>query len=294
MATATSIRDDIPREVIRLVETVIEVTPDIKAVLAQDRGASGKINASGDTQRIADDKIDDILFEAISPLEGFGEFLSEEREDLVDIGDGLSIATDPLDGSSNIKTNTTVGTIIGVYDAPLPAKGREIVASIFVVLGPLTTVGVAANDELIEYVIQDGEVVAEEPLSIPEDGGIWSFSGQPNEWTPALRSFDTTLSQRFDHRYTGAMIADVRLLLAKGGLVGYPERSTKPDGVLRLQYESNPIAHAIEAAGGAGSTGHGRILDREPDGLHERVPTFFGTRSLIDELETQLEAQTHT
>jgi len=291
MDSPTTLRADTPHEVRRLIETVIEIIPEIKTILAQERGASGKINASGDTQRIADDKIDELLFEAVSPLDGFGQYLSEEREDLLDIGEGLGIATDPLDGSSNIKTNTTVGTIIGVYDAELPARGRDLVASIFVVFGPLTTVGVAANDELIEYVIQDVEIIGEESLSIPEDGGIWSFSGRPTEWTPALRSYEDTLGERFDHRYTGAMIADVRLLLARGGLVGYPERTTKPDGVLRLQYESNPIAHAIEAAGGAGSTGRGRLLDLEPTDIHERVPTFFGTQSLIDELENRLEAE---
>jgi len=277
-------------EITHLVETVIEQLPEIKTILARERGTSGKTNPSGDTQKVADDKIDELLFDAMVDLDGFGEFLSEEREEIEQIGSGLSIATDPLDGSSNIQTNTTVGTIIGVYDAPMPAVGRDLIASVFVVFGPLTTVGVAANDELVEYIIQDGEIIEAEQLTMPAEDGIWSFSGQPTEWTPALRSYKEALSERYKLRYTGAMIADVRMLLSYGGLLGYPARSTKPDGVLRLQYESNPIAYAVECAGGAGSTGSQRILDLEPEGRHQRVPTYFGTESLIDELEDRLAA----
>lgn len=291
MDVPTDLRQDTRSEITELVETLIEAIPEIKTVLAQERGASGKINPSGDTQRVADDEIDKILFERISEIDGIGQFLSEERAELIDIGSGLGLATDPLDGSSNIKTNTAVGTIIGVYDADLPATGRDLVASVCLFFGPMTTLAVAANDELVEYVVQDGEIIGAEPLTIPEDGGIWSFSGRPTEWTPALRDYEDQLGKRFKHRYTGAMIADVRLLLAEGGLVGYPKRTTKPAGVLRLQYESNPVAYAIECAGGAGSTGTQRILDIEPDGIHQRVPTFFGTQSLIEELETRLKAE---
>jgi len=290
MGPTTKLRQDTRTEVTRLIETLIEVIPEIKTALASERGASGKVNPSGDTQRIADEKIDEIIFDCVGSVDGFGQYLSEEREGITDLGSGLSVATDPLDGSSNIKTNTTVGTIIGVYDAPLPARGRELVASLCLVFGPVTTLAVAANDELIEYTIQDGAIVDGEPIALPEAGGIWSFSGRPTEWTPALRDYDDTLGRQYAHRYTGAMIADVWLLLAHGGLVGYPARSTKPDGVLPLQYESNPIAYAVECAGGAASTGSQPILDVEPEGRHQRVPTFFGTNSLINELETRLEA----
>ncbi|MFD1642406.1 class 1 fructose-bisphosphatase [Halohasta litorea] len=290
MGPPTDHRQDTRPEVTGLIEALIESIPEIKSVLAAERGASGKVNPSGDTQRVADEQIDEIVFDCVNSLDGIGQYVSEEREGITDLGSGLSVATDPLDGSSNIKTNTTVGTIIGVYDAELPARGRELVASLCLVLGPVPTLGVAADDELIEYTIQDGAIVGSRAVRLPESGGIWSFSGQPTEWTPALRSYEETLGQQYAHRYTGAMIADVWLLLAFGGLVGYPERSTKPDGVLRLLYESNPVAYALECAGGAASTGSQPILDVEPEGLHQRIPTFFGTQSLIDELETRLDS----
>lgn len=290
MGPPTELKQDTRPEVTRLIGTLIETIPDIRAALATERGASGKTNPSGDTQRAADERIDEIIFDCVRSLDGIGQYVSEEREGITDLGLGLSVATDPLDGSSNIKTNTTVGTIIGVYDAELPARGRDLVASLCLVFGPVATLGVAADDELVEYTIQDGAIVDSRVVTLPESGGIWSFSGSPAEWTPALEAYNEALSQQYAHRYTGAMIADIWMLLARGGLVGYPKRSTKPDGVLRLQYESNPVAYAVECAGGAASTGSQSILDVEPEGLHQRVPSFFGTESLIDELETRLEA----
>ncbi len=291
MERPPTIQQDARSEVIELAETLIDAVPEIKAILAAERGASGKVNPSGDEQKVADDKIDEVVFDCVSQHDGFGEYLSEERAEIDDLGTGLSVATDPLDGSSNIKTNTTVGTIVGIYDAPLPTRGRDLIASICLVFGPVTSMAIAANGEAVDYTIQDGEIIGHEPITIPEDGGIWSFSGRPPEWTPALREYEDVLGQQFAHRYTGAMIADVWLLLSAGGVVGYPKRTTKPDGVLRLQYESNPIAYLIECAGGAGSTGAQRILDVEPDDPHQRVPTYFGTKSLIDELETRLKAE---
>jgi len=292
MSPTSKLRQEPRAEVTDLIGALIESVPDIKTALAAERGTSGRTNPSGDTQRIADEKIDNIVFDCVRSLDGIGQYLSEEREGLADIGSGLSVATDPLDGSSNIKTNTTVGTIIGVYDAELPARGRELVASLCLVLGPVTTLGVAANDELIDYTIQDGAIVGSRTVTLPESGGIYGFSGRPNELAVALRDYEAALSDTYAHRYTGAMIADVWLLLARGGLIGYPERSTKPDGVLRLQYESNPVAYAVECAGGAGSTGSQPILDVEPEGIHQRVPTFFGTNSRIDELKSRLEIDT--
>ena len=288
MSPTTELRQETRTEVTDLIGALIRSIPEIKTALAAEGGTSGKMNPSGDTQRIADEKIDKIIFDCVQSLDGIGQYLSEEREGIIDLGSGLSVATDPLDGSSNIKTNTTVGTIIGVYDAELPARGRELVASLCLVLGPVTALGVAANDELIDYTIQDGAIVGSRTVTLPESGGIYSFSGRPTEWSVALRAYEEALGKRYDHRYTGAMIADVWLLLARGGLVGYPKRSTKPDGVLRLQYESNPVAYAVECAGGVGSTGSQPILDVEPEGIHQRVPTFFGTKSRIEKLKTRL------
>ena len=277
--------------VTEITEALVETIPEIRSVFGQRTGTTGRTNASGDTQLVADKEIDRILFDAIAPLDAVGEYASEERPEIVDVGSGLAFATDPVDGSSNIEANTTVGTIIGIYDASLPASGDELVASICLVFGPLTTLAVAADDELIEYTIQDGRVVSAEPITMPEAGGIYGFSGRPHQRPAALREYETDLETELKNRYTGAMIADVWILLAEGGLVGYPGTDSSPDGVLRLQYESNPVAYAVEAAGGAGSTGHQRILGVEPEDLHQRIPTYFGTEERIAELEARFGAE---
>jgi len=289
MSTNINIRQDIEPEVTQLTKTLINSIPEIKNVLTTGREVSGTKNPSGDTQWVADERIDEVILACARSVDGIGQYVSEERAESIALGSGLSVATDPLDGSSNIKSNATLGTIIGVYEDELPACGRDLVASIILVLGPVTTLGVAANDELIIYTIKNKTIVGAESVEFPESGDVYAFSGNPSEWTPALQSYDEKLSHQYDNCYTGSMIADVWMLLERGGLVGYPKRTTYPNGVLRLQYESNPVAYAIECAGGAASTGTQSVLDLKPAGLHGQTPTFFGTQSLIEGLETRLE-----
>lgn len=286
MSTTTEWRHDTRDGLVEITDTLVELLPEITSVFTNRSGATGRTNASGDTQMVADKQVDEILFDAVADLDTVGEYASEERPEIVDVGSGLAFATDPVDGSSNITANTTVGTIIGVYDAALPAAGRDLIGSICIVFGPLTTLSVAADGELIEHIVQNGEIVGSEPVELPEEGGICGFSGRPNERPAALREYETELRTELKLRYSGAMIADVWQLLAHGGLIGYPETDSKP-GVLRLQYESNPVAYAVEAAGGAASTGRQRILDVEPADIHQRLPTYFGTQSRIEELETR-------
>lgn len=272
-----------------VVDAVVEVAPELRAALADHRGAKGGTNPSGDEQSLADRKLDELLYEALAPIDGVGAFASEEREEIADVGSGLAVATDPLDGSSNLASNTTVGTILAVYDGDLPATGDDLLAGMVLVFGPTTTLTVAVDGEATEYVIDDGEIVDSTPVSLAEENAIWGFAGGPDTWYDPVTDFADDLYHRTKLRYTGAMVADVQHLLAKGGIVGYPAQSTRPDGVLRLQYESNPVAYVVESAGGAASTGHERILDVEPEGLHQRLPTFFGSPEMIEELEERLE-----
>jgi len=272
-----------------VVDAVVAVAPELRAALADHRGAKGGTNPSGDEQSLADRKLDELLYEALTPIDGVGAFASEEREEIVDVGGGLSLATDPLDGSSNLASNTTVGAILAVYDADLPATGEDLLAGMVLVFGPTTTLTVAVDGEATEYVLADGEIVDSSPVTLAGENAIWGFAGGPDEWFDPVTAFADDLYHRTKLRYTGAMVADVQHLLAKGGIVGYPAQRSRPDGVLRLQYESNPVAYVVESAGGAASTGHERILDVEPDGLHQRLPTFFGSPAMIEELEERLE-----
>jgi fructose-1,6-bisphosphatase I len=267
---------------------VIEATTEIRAGLAARREPVDTENPTGDTQTAADRWIDELFFERFGELDAVGEFVSEERAGVCDLGDGYSVAIDPLDGSSNLKSNNTVGTIVGIYDTPLPAQGRELVASAFVLYGPYTTMIVARDDTVETFVIQDGAALDTEPVSMPDTPEIYGVAGQTSEWDASLQSYVDELRVQYKLRYSGAMVADIEQLLTYGGFVAYPSLTSQPDGVLRLQFESNPIAHIVELAGGRSSDGHASILDHDPSSLHQSVPTYFGMPSLVDELEARL------
>lgn len=272
-----------------ILDALVAVTPSIREELRQAHGKTATENPSGDAQSAADLGIDRRIHDRVVSLDAVGAFASEERETVEHVGEGVSVAVDPLDGSSNLRSNNIVGTVVGVYEAPLPASGRDLVASAFLTYGPLTTMTAATDGEVTRYVIDDGEIVDSNPLAFPTENGICGFAGATNEWSDPVQEFWKNLNHEYKLRYTGAMVGDVDHLLADGGLLGYPERSSSPRGDLRLQYEANPIAHLVETAGGHSSTGQQSILDSTPEDLHERVPAYFGGTDLISVLEEQLE-----
>lgn len=282
--------DDVEAHVEAILAAFVETSAVFEHQLVEHRGKGEGENASGDGQTAADLWMDEVLFDALSGIPAVGEYASEERPDVVDVGEGLAVATDPLDGSSNLSVNNTVGTVVGVYDASLPAAGADLVAAAFLLYGPMTTMTVATESSPVERrVLRDGEVVDVEPVAVSDGGDVAGIAGETDAWSPELRSFVDDLRQDHKLRYTGAMVADVANVLARGGLAAYPAMATSPDGVLRQQYESIPIAYVVERAGGGSTTGDGSILDADAGGLHDRQPAFFGSPPLIEDLEAALE-----
>ncbi len=271
-----------------LVDAIAAVIPEVREQFRESRGKTTTENPSGDIQSSADRQIDRLFRDQLASLDTVGTFASEERESVEDVGEGFSIAIDPLDGSSNLQSNNIVGTVVGVYDAPLPASGRDLVAGMFVLYGPFATVTVAVDESVTRYVVDDGEIVDSNPVAIPDESDICGFAGATNEWPEPVRECWGDLHRDYKLRYTGAMVADITHLLVNGGLLGYPERSSSPHGDLRLQYEANPIAYIVETAGGRSSTGQGSILDRSPEDLHEHIPAYFGNAEQIGFLESTL------
>ncbi|MCU4925647.1 fructose-1,6-bisphosphatase [Halobacteria archaeon AArc-dxtr1] len=276
-------------DVASILEALAEVTPTINRTLCDVAGRStvetAGENESGDERLAVDRRVDRRLQDQLTAVDAVGTYASEERSDLLDVGEGYTVAVDPVDGSSNLRPNTVTGTVVGVYDDSVPARGRDLVASTFVLYGPTTTMTVATDDRCVRYVIDDGAVVSADPVSIPETSEICGAARSTAGWPPELRDHWRELRRTHKLRYTGAMVGDVAHLLDRGGLLAYPPQSGGPDGVLRLQYESNPIAHIVETAGGRSSTGHGSILDADPDTLHQRIPTYFGNPDRIAEIE---------
>lgn len=274
----------------RIVRAVQETAGYVNGNLASHAGSGGGTNPSGEQQIDADIWADRLFFDELSALDAVGEYVSEERTAAVDCGDGYSVAIDPLDGSSNLASNNPVGTIVGVYDAALPAPGRELVASTMVLYGPYTTMVVARDDrdDVTEYLLRDGFGERWGTVSVPDGTTVVGLAGKPGDRSAELNGLAGELEDELKLRYGGATVADLAQVLEYGGLFGYPATAGSPGGKLRVHFESAPLGYLVEAAGGGSTDGEQSLLDVEPDGLHARTPTFLGNSDLIERVESAL------
>jgi fructose-1,6-bisphosphatase I len=285
-------------------DVVAETAPDIRHGLPGRRLEDAGVNPSGERQAAADVYADDLLRDRIGEVAGVAEYASEERPDVLDVsgavsdapGDHeatLSVGVDPLDGSSNLKPNNTMGTIVAVYDAPLPAAGEHLVAGGYVLFGPVTTMVVAREGHVTEYLIEDDGTrsVVQEDVSLPEDPGVYGVGGRVPDWPDDVTEYvrEVESDEGMKLRYGGSMIGDVNQVVTYGGVFAYPKLHSAPQGKLRLQFEGAPIAYVLECAGGASSDGERSLLDVPATDLHQRVPVYIGNAALVDRLESVVE-----
>ena len=275
-----------------VLDVVAATAPEVRGGLAGRRVYESGENPSGEQQLAADVYADELLEERLLDIDAVGSYASEERDEVVedDPDADYHVAADPLDGSSNLKSNNTMGTLFGVYGSPLPASGRDLVASGFVLYGPITTMVVARDGTVTESVVDDegGREVVDEDLTLPDDPTVYGFGGRVPQWTDDFADYVAEVEEELKLRYGGAMIGDVNQVLTYGGIFGYPGLQDRPEGKLRLLFEGHPIAYVVESAGGASSNGERSLLDCEPDGLHQRTPLFVGDEGYIDRLEDAL------
>ena len=278
-----------------IVDVVTETAPDVRAGLTGRREYETSENPSGEQMLAADRHADELLEERLLGIEGVASYASEEREAVVESGTGsLHVACDPLDGSSNLKSNNVMGTILAVYDEPLPAPGRALVAAGYGLYGPITTLVLARDDTVAEYVIDDtGEGVqrrvVEDDVTIPSDPVVYGFGGRVPDWHEDFEAFVREIEDELKLRYGGAMIGDVSQVMEYGGIFAYPALQSAENGKLRLQFEGNPIGYIVECAGGRSSDGEQSLLSVEPDRLHQRVPVHVGNTELVERLEGALD-----
>ena len=291
-------------------DAVAETAPEIRAALPGRRVESGTDNPSGESVMAGDLYADELLADALTAVDGVGSFVSEEREAAVDaggaVGEGAyAVAIDPLDGSSNLRSNNAMGTVVGVYDAPLPATGRDLVAAGYVLYGPITTMVIADDSGVREEVIERASggdntsgvgdkagvsrSIVEDELTLPADPVVYGFGGRVPDWPDDFTAYAREIENELKLRYGGAMVGDVNQVLIYGGIFAYPALVDAPDGKLRLSFEANPIAYIIERAGGAATDGETDILDIEPDGVHDRVPLYVGNEELVERLDAALD-----
>lgn len=287
-----------------------------KAGLVDVLGDNGSVNIQGETQK----KLDVYANEQfIAALASGGEcciVASEENEEIVRIDSAVSknakyiVAIDPLDGSSNIDVNVSVGTIFSIYRRKstegLPQledvlqKGTEQIAAGYIVYGSSTmlvyTTGKGVNGFTLDPSI--GEFCLSHPnLKIPKSGTIYSINeGNYVHFPEGVKKYikycqveDKPSSRPYTSRYIGSMVADVHRSIIKGGIFIYPTTSSAPNGKLRLVYECNPMAFIIEQAGGRATNGFERILDLEVDSLHQRSAVFIGSEDMVLKAEEMMQ-----
>jgi len=289
-----------------------------RAGLIDVYGSTGETNVQGEVQQ----KMDALAHrEFTRALRRGGECCligSEEHAEAIPLsgtseeGDGKYIVLlDPLDGSSNIDVNVSVGTIFSIYrlpdeyskDEPDPdaalQPGTQQVAAGYVVYGSSTmlvyTTGNGVNGFTLDPSI--GEFLLSHPdIQTPTRGRLFSInSGYYNSFEEGLREYLDWLQERDPEtnrpaktRYIGSFVSDFHRNLLKGGVYMYPATEGSPDGKLRLMYEANPMGYIAEQAGGAASDGHTRILEKTPDKLHQRTPLFVGSEEMVRRAESFL------
>jgi fructose-1,6-bisphosphatase I len=275
-----------------VIQKVAEAAPHISSGLMHRREYVGEENPSDERMMEADVWANEFLQEKITSIDGVGEFASEEEEEVIDCGSGLAVAVDPLDGSSNIPTNNLVGSIISIYDGKLPCSGQNLVAAFYVLYGPLTSLTVARDSRVDEYIIEEGsgdEVdLHEASKDIQIEGkNVYGFGGN-NAWFEDFRDLESYFSDRYKLRYGGSLVGDFNQMLHHGGVFGYPAKEGYENGKYRLIFEGNPMAFIAETAGGASTDGGQSILEVEAEELHQRTPFFAGHTEMVEEIEERL------
>jgi fructose-1,6-bisphosphatase I len=271
-----------------------------KAGLIDIMGPLGSQNMAGDDQQKLD-VLADIRF--TRALEKGGEvcaLISEESESYEDLNNNgkYVIAIDPLDGSSNIDVNVSIGTIFSIYrriskvGSPIQQedilqKGSEQVAAGYILYGSSTmmvyTTGHGVNGFTFEQSL--GEFFLSHPdMQMPDDGKIYSINeGQSNSFSESVKKYvQDCKDKKMTARYIGSLVADFHRNLLKGGIYIYPSTAKDPEGKLRLMYECNALAFISEQAGGMATDGRTRILDIQPTALHQRVPFFVGSKKMVE------------
>ncbi|WP_373493568.1 class 1 fructose-bisphosphatase [Aquiflexum sp.] len=280
-----------------------------RAGLANIGGAFGQTNVQGEEQQKLD-VIANIRFtRALTKGGEVCAVVSEEDDEVIDLQNGSGkyvVAIDPLDGSSNIDVNISIGTIFSIYRRVTPIgspiqpedimqSGNQQVAAGYVLYGSSTmlvyTTGHGVNGFTYEPSL--GEFFLSHPnMCAPKDGDIYSINeGTSNLFEPGLKIYIEKCKERqFSARYIGSLVADFHRNLLKGGIYIYPATSKSPKGKLRLLYEANALAFIAEQAGGMATDGFGRILDIQPTSLHQRTPLYIGSPDMVVEAENYLKA----
>ena len=306
----------IPPELRLLLEVVARACKSIshavnKGALGGVLGSASTENVQGEVQKKLDIIANEVLIEANEWGGHLAAMASEEMDSIYAVpnrypqGEYL-LLFDPLDGSSNIDVNVSIGTIfsvlkkpeghVAVQEADFLQAGSSQVAAGYCVYGPQTTLVMTVGDGVAMFTLdreQGSFVLTQEHVQIPADTKEFAINmSNMRHWDEPVKHYiDECLAGKsgprgkdFNMRWVASMVADVHRILTRGGVFMYPWDKREPDkpGKLRLMYEANPMSWLVEQAGGAATNGEQRILDIQPTQLHQRVSVFLGSKNEVD------------
>ncbi|SUO96243.1 class 1 fructose-bisphosphatase [Suttonella ornithocola] len=275
-------------------------------------GDTDNENVQGETQKKLDVLAHDTIKKALFNRDDVAGFASEEEEHFIAFNTERGknakyiILTDPLDGSSNIDVNVAVGTIFSIYRRVTPIgtsvtledflqPGNRQVAAGYVVYGSSTMLVYTTGNGVNGFTYDPSLgmfLLSHENIRIPEDGNIYSineggyvkFPQGVKKYIKYCQEQTEDSSRPYTSRYIGSLVSDFHRNMLKGGIYMYPQASSYPNGKLRLNYECNPIAFLAEQAGGIATNGQQRILNIQPQTLHQRSPFFVGSKNMVEKV----------
>lgn len=281
-----------------------------KAGLVDILGKAGEVNVQGEDVKKLDVFANDHFMAAIKASGEVCAVASEENQEIITFDEGLSreghyiVCMDPLDGSSNIEVNVSVGTIFSIHRRLSPGgeqadvsdflqPGTRQVAAGYVIYGSSTMLVYTTGEGVDGFTLDPGigEFCLSHPrIRTPETGRIYSinegnyvhFPMGVKKYIKYCQEIDPDTNRPYTSRYIGSLVSDFHRNLLMGGIFIYPQTQAAPKGKLRLIYECNPIAFIAEQAGGAASSGTARTLDQVPASLHQRVPFYVGSREMVN------------
>ena len=283
-----------------------------KAGLVDILGAAGETNVQGEDQQKLDVYANEIFIKTLTNREIVCGIASEEEDDYITItgrnkknDNKYIVLMDPLDGSSNIDVNVSVGTIFSIYRRVTPPgtpvtledflqPGKNQVAAGYIVYGTSTMIVYSTGHGVNGFTLNPaiGTYYLSHPnMQYPDDGNIYSVNeGNYVHFPQGVKDYIKYCQKEegnrpYSARYIGSLVSDFHRNMIKGGIYIYPNTSKDPDGKLRLLYECNPMAYLAEQANGSASNGFERILDIQPTKLHQRVPFFCGSKNMVAKAE---------
>lgn len=280
-----------------------------KAGITNILGNDGSTNVHGESVKRLDLFADDQLISSLERSMITCMVISEENDGIVRLssqGGKYIVYLDPLDGSSNIDVNVSIGSIFSIYmrearfdptvkeDDALQPGTRQVAAG-YVLYGSSTTLAYTTGLGVSLFTLDPsiGEfILMERKVQIPDHGAIYSINeGSYNSWEEGLKQYikycqeeDSDTFRPYSARYIGSMVADIHRTLIKGGIFIYPHSKKYPNGKLRLMYECNPLSFIIEQAGGMASNGEKRIMEIQPTAIHERTPIYVGSKRNVEKV----------